>query len=152
LSRLQENLYAKRRAEAEPSPKRSAAKDESSRATSGGIASTQSEERKTKVSYTEKHLAFHAAHGEVARIDEAIASHNLEIEKLRAERVAAESICDARASEAAEEKIAAGFAGIEMPDGTLRLCERSRRGKKTAEAPDGTPPKYPFKVSDKVLR
>ena len=104
------------------------------------------------MSYTEKHLAFHTAHGEVARIDEAIASHNLEIEKLRTERIAAESICDARASEAAEEKIAAGFAGIEMPDGSYRMCEKSRRGKKTTEAPDGTPPKFPFKVSEKVLR
>ena len=104
------------------------------------------------MSITEKHKAFHAAHEEVARIDEAIASHEAQIEKLRAEHVAAESNRESAASVAAEEKLAAGFAGIEMPDGTFRLCEKSRRGKRTADAPDGTPPKHLYKVSDKVLR
>lgn len=101
---------------------------------------------------TEKHKAFHTAHNEVARIDESIASHEAAIEKLRAERAKVEDVRDAAASEAAEEKLAAGFAGIEMPDGTFRLVQKARRGKKTEAHPDGTAPKHPYVVTDKVLR
>jgi hypothetical protein len=104
------------------------------------------------MSFTQKHLAFHTAHNEVARIDNGIASHEAAIEKLRAERVTAEDKRDAKASEAAEEKLAAGLAAIEMPDGTFRLVQKARRGKKSDAYPDGIAPKYPFVVSDKVLR
>jgi hypothetical protein len=101
---------------------------------------------------TEKHLAFHAAINEVARIDEAIASHEAAIGKLRVDRVLAEDVAAAAGSDAAQEKLETGLAGIEMPDQTYRLVEKSRRGRKTEDFPTGTPPKYPFKVSEKVLR
>lgn len=101
---------------------------------------------------TEKHKAFHDALSELARIDEAIAYYEAAIEKLKSERITAEDVVASTGSDAAQEKLDAGFAGIEMPDKTLRLCEKSRRGKKTSEQPNGTPPKYPFRVSDKVLR
>jgi len=101
---------------------------------------------------TEKHKAFHAAINEVARIDEAIASHEAEIERLKSERITAEDAVASAGSDAAQEKLDAGFAAIEMPDGEYRLCEKSRRGKKTPDAPNGTPPKYPFKVTEKVVR
>ena len=101
---------------------------------------------------TEKHKAFHEAHDTVARVDEAVAAHETAIEQLKLSRIDAVALLDAAASEAAEEKITAGFAGIEMPDGTFRLVTKSRKGKKSEAHPDGVPPKYPFQVSDKVLR
>jgi hypothetical protein len=102
--------------------------------------------------FTEKHLAFHAAVNEVARVDEAIASHEAAIENLRIERIIAEDIAASAGSDAAQEKLDAGLAGIEMPDNSLRLCEKSRRGRKTEDHPNGTPPKYSHRVSEKVLR
>jgi predicted transcriptional regulator YdeE len=104
------------------------------------------------MSFTEKHKAFHDKIMVCIEIDQKIKEHENAIEALRINQRFAEEQRDAAASEAAEEKIAAGLAGIEMPDGTYRLCEKTRRGKKTAEAPEGTAPKHPFKVSEKVLR
>lgn len=101
---------------------------------------------------TEKHKAFHTAHNECVGIENQIAELEETIDGLRKQLATAESERDAKASEAAEEKLAAGFAGIEMPDGTFRLVQRARRGKKTDLHPDGIAPKYPFVVSDKVLR
>lgn len=102
--------------------------------------------------YTEKHTAFFAAIEAVNAVDERITFHEKEIEKLKIERAQKEDIRDAAASEAAAEKIEANLAAIEMPDGTFRFVGKARRGKKTESNPDGTPPKYPFLVSDKVLR
>lgn len=101
---------------------------------------------------TEKHQAFFASIEAVAKVDEQIAFHEAEIEKLKLERAQKESDRDAAASDAAQEKFEAGFAAIEMPDGTFRLVQKARRGKKTEANPNGTEPKHPFVVLEKVLR
>lgn len=103
------------------------------------------------IEITSKHKAFHEAHDAVSSIDEAILAHETAIEQLKLSRVKAVDALDSAASEAAEEKLAAGLAAIEMPDKTFRLVAKSRRGKKTEEHPTGTPAKHPYCVSDKVL-
>ena len=100
---------------------------------------------------TEKHKTFHEAHSFVASIDETILAHEHEIESLKLSRAKAVEVLDTAASEAAEEKLAAGLAAIEMPNGTFRLVSKSRKGKKSEAHPNGTPPKYPYRVDDKVL-
>jgi uncharacterized small protein (DUF1192 family) len=101
---------------------------------------------------TEKHKAFHDSLMVCSEIEHQIADLEKQIELRRAELVTAEDARDSAASEAAQEKIAENLAAIEMPDGTFRLVQKARRGRKTEAHPDGTPPKYPFLVSDKVLR
>lgn len=101
---------------------------------------------------TAKHKAFHEAIMVCSEIEHQIAEHEKKIAEWREKLVAAEDARDAAASEAAQEKLAENLAAIEMPDGTFRLVQKARRGKKTEANPDGTPPKYPFVVSEKVLR
>ena len=103
------------------------------------------------IEITAKHKTFHEAHSFVASIDETILAHEQAIEQLKLSRVKAVEALDAAASEAAEEKLAASLAAIEMQDGTLRLVSKSRKGKKSEAHPNGTPAKHPYRVDDKVL-
>lgn len=101
---------------------------------------------------TEKHNAFHDSIMVCSGIELQLAELEKRRQELEAELVQAEADRDAKASDAAQEKIAENLAAIEMPDGTLRLVSKARRGRKTDEHPNGTPPKYPYIVSEKVLR
>ena len=102
--------------------------------------------------FTEKHQAFHDSIMVCSEIEQKIADLENQVALYRENLKTAEADRDAKASDAAQEKIEAGFAAIEMPDGTFRLVSKARRGKKTEANPDGIAPKYPFIVSDKVLR
>jgi lipid II:glycine glycyltransferase (peptidoglycan interpeptide bridge formation enzyme) len=99
-----------------------------------------------------KHKAFHDSLMVCSEIEHQIADLEKQIELRRENLKVAEDARDAAASEAAQEKITDNLAAIEMPDGTFRFVQKARRGKKTESLPDGTPPKYPFVVSEKVLR
>lgn len=101
---------------------------------------------------TAKHQAFHDKLMTCSEIEQEIKTHEAAIEALRVKLASAEDERDAAASDAAQEKIEQNLAAIEMPDGMFRLVAKARRGKKTEAHPDGVAPKYPFIVSEKVLR